>query len=43
MNNQENQVEIDVFAMLKSYGNASFRSFWSLLSLPLQHLATVPF
>ena len=25
----------------RPYGNASFRSFWSLLSLPLQHLATV--
>ena len=43
MNNQENQaVEIDVFAMLKTLWNASFRSFWSLLSLPLQHLATAP-
>ena len=36
MNNQENQaVEIDVFAMLKTLWKRKFSIVWSLLSLPL--------
>ncbi len=38
MNNQENQaVEIDVSLSLKATEHLGFQSFWSLLSLPLQH------
>ncbi len=43
MNNQENQaVEIDVFAMLKTLWKRKFSIVLSL-SLPSQHLAIVPF